>query len=196
MNLPMSAPLPTAQPTVAALPQKTAADYPTKFEDIAPGSRVLIGGQGVPEPFEAIVLATMAEYGATAIPAIQIAAIPGNEQFIITASGMYTVTVLVNGRDLAASLPAPANAIQVRTRPRSGVAICFRGGIESATEIISWAIGTGTFHYDGGNDQVDEHLQQNGVNGAPVFPGDWVLKIDGGFVVVPGKVFATEYEEI
>lgn len=195
MNLPMSAPLPTAQPSVGSLPQKTAADYPQKLEDIVPGSKVLIGGQGVAEPFEAIVLATIPEHGPTAIPAIHVGYNNGADEAMITASGLYTVTVLVDGRDVAALMPAPKTAVTVRTRPRQAVAIQFKGGLESATEIISWAIGHGTFRYFGGDDQTGEHLTQVGIQSGDVWPGDWVLRNeDGRFDVVRDGAFGDEYE--
>ena len=190
--LPASAPMPQLGAT--GLPQKTAADYPTKFEDVAPGSTVLVGGRGVAgEPFQATVLDAVAEYGPTGIPALLIT--DGSEPYYIPASGNYEVQVLVNGRDLAARTPMPESGHKVRTIERTGEAVVFRGGIESAAEIVRWAIGGATFRYVRETDQELDHLIQSGVNGAKVFPGDVVLKKeDGKFVVLDSREYAAEWE--
>ena len=198
MSLDLSAPLPTssAMPAVGAtgLPQKTAADYPTKFEEVAPGSTVLVGGRGVMgEPFRATVLDSIAEYGPTGIPALLIT--DGTEPYYIPASGNYEVQVLIDGRDLAARTPLPESGVQVRTIVRTGEAVVFRGGLESAAEIVRWAIGGATFRYIRETDQELDHLLQSGVNGAKVFPGDVVLKdADGKFHVVDSRTYAAEWE--
>lgn len=200
MSLDMSAPLPqsTALPTLGAtgLPQKTAADYPTKFEDVAPGSTILVGGRGVQgEPFKAVVLDAITEYGPTGIPALLISD-EANEPYYIPASGLYEVQVLVNGRDLAAKMPMPKNGVRVRTIVRTAEAVRFRGGIESAAEIVRWAIGGATFRYVRETDIEPDHLLQAGVNGSKVMPGDWVLKDpDGKFRVVDERAYAAEWEE-
>lgn len=199
-NLSLSAPLPqgTALPTVGptGLPQKGAADYPTKFEDVAPGSVVLVGGRGVSgEPFRATVLDAIAEYGPTGIPALLITD-SQNEPYYIPASGNYEVQILVNGRDIAANMPLPENGVKVRTVVRHAEAIRFRGGLESAAEIVRWAIGGATFRYQRETDVEPDHLLQAGVNGARVWPGDWVLKDpEGKFHVVDERVFGAEWEE-
>lgn len=201
MSLDLSAPLPatTAMPQVGptGLPQKQASDYPTKFEDVAPGSTVLVGGRGVRgEPFRATVLDAIAEYGPTGIPALLITGDGDNEPYYIPASGNYEVQVLINGRDLAAKMPLPESAVKVRTIVREGAAVTFRGGLESAAEIVRWAIGGATFRYVRETDQELDHLVQSGVTGAKVYPGDVVLKdADGKFHVVDSKVFASEWEE-
>lgn len=200
MNMLLSAPLPanTGAPAVGptGLPIKTAADYPTKFEDVAPGSKVLVGGRGVQGPaFEATVLDAIAEYGPTGIPALLIT--DGTEPFYIPASGNYDVQILVDGRSIAANMPAPESATQVRTIPRSGLAVRFKGGMDSAAEIIRWAIGGATFRYIRETDQEPDHLLQSGVNGAKVIPGAWVLKDPetGKFSVLDEREFAAEWEE-
>lgn len=200
MSLDLSAPLPanSVMPTVGptGLPQKTAADYPTKFEDIAPGSTVMVGGRGVAgAPFKATVLDAVAEYGPTGIPALLISD-AANEPYYIPASGLYEVQVLVNARDLAAKMPLPEDGVKVRTIVRSGEAVRFRGGIESAAEIVRWAIGSATFRYVRETDVETDHLLQSGQGGAKVMPGDWVLKDeDGRFRVIDERVFSTEWEE-
>lgn len=191
MSLDLSAPLPTS-----GLPQKTAADYPTKFEEVAPGSTILVGGRGVQgAPFQATVLDTIVEYGPSAIPALYV--VDENKQdWMITASGLYSVQVLVDARQIAAHLPAPEHAVKVRTVVRRAEAIQFKGGLESAQEIVRWAIGSTTFRYVSQTDQVGEHLLQSGVAGRQVWPGDWILKHETGlFDVVAEKSFAVEYEE-
>jgi hypothetical protein len=200
MSLDLSAPLPSSSTMPAVgptgLPQKTAADYPTKFEDVAPGSTVLVGGRGVAgEPFRATVLDAVAEYGPTGIPALLISD-ASNEPYYIPASGLYEVQVLVNGRDLAAKMPLPEGGVKVRTIVRGGEAVRFRGGIESAAEIVRWAIGSATFRYVRETDVETDHLVQSGLRGDRVMPGDWVLKDeDGKFHVIPDGEFATEWEE-
>ena len=198
MNLDLSAPLPAAgtlAPTLGptGLPQKTAADYPTKFEDVAPGSTIRVSGRGVQEPFNATVLDAIAEYGPTGIPALLIT--DGNEPYYIPASGNYEVQVLVNGRDLAAKMPLPESGEQVRTIVRHAEAVRFRGGLESAAEIVRWAIGSTTFRYTRETDIEPDHLTQAGIEGAKVWPGDFVMKDDEGkFHVVSERDFATEWE--
>jgi hypothetical protein len=200
MNLPLSAPLPVAGviPAIGAggLPQKGAGDYPTKFEDIAPGSTILISGSGVAEPFEATVMDVMPEHGPTSIPALLVSANQTSEEFIITSSGLYVVSVLIDARDIAAAMPAPKNAVKVRSIPHTAEAIQFRGGIESAREIVAWAIGASTFRYVPATDVTSEQLVQSGINGDTASPGDWVLKLDTGrFTVIGESVFASEFEE-
>lgn len=201
MSLDLSAPLPqnSVMPTLGAtgLPQKQASDYPTKFEDVAPGSTILVGGRGVQgEPFRATVLDAVAEYGPTGIPALLIAD-TRNEPYYIPASGNYEVQVLVDGRQLAANMPLPENGVNVRTVVRHAEAVRFRGGLESAAEIVRWTIGGGTFRYQRETDVEPDHLLQSGVNGAKVWPGDWVLKDPetGKFTVVDERAFGAEWEE-
>ena len=196
-NLPLSAPLPASTPLPqvgpTGLPQKTAADYPTRFEDVVPGSTIRVGGRGVAVPFEATVLDSIAEYGPTGIPALLIT--DGTEPYYIPASGNYEVTVLVSGTDIAAKMPLPESGVRVRTIVREGEAVKFRGGLESAAEIVRWTIGGATFRYVRGTDQEDEHLLQAGVNGAKVFPGYVVLKTASGFTVLDERAYASEWEE-
>lgn len=199
-NLPLSAPLPaaglSAAPAVGptGLPQKTAADYPQKFEDIAPGSTIRVSGRSVEVPFNATVLDAVAEYGPTGVPALLIT--DGSQEYYIPASGSYEVQVLVNGRDLAANMPMPESGVQVRTIVRQGEAVRFRGGIESAAEIVRWAIGGATFRYIRETDVEPDHLLQAGVGGAKAYPGAFILKDpDGKFHVLAEREFSAEWEE-
>jgi hypothetical protein len=198
MNLPMNAPLATAAPADA--PEKSAADYPTKFEQVAPGSTILVGGVGVETPFEAIVLDMTPEWGPTAIPALTISHSKTREVFTIPASGHYTVRVLVDAKRIAASMPAPKSAVKVKTVVRVAEALRFTGGIESATEVMTWAIGHTTFRYVQGTDAEQEHLIRNGAEGGVVWPGDYLVRHvnDEGvatFEIVPEKTFAAKWEE-
>lgn len=201
MSIPLSAPLPVGGVAPVAgigggAAPKTADDYPTKFEEVAPGSTIIVSGSGVAEPFEATVMDTMPEYGPTSIPALLISANETNQEFILVSSGLYVITVVVDARKIAADLPAPKTAIRVRTIPRTADAIQFRGGMESAREIVAWAIGSTTFRYHQPTDVADDQLVQSGISGQTARPGDWIVKLDTGrFLVVDAKTFADEYEE-
>lgn len=200
MSLDLSAPLPASSPMPAisptGLPQKTAADYPTKFEEVAPGSTILVSGRGVETPFQATVLDTYPEYGPSGIPALYVID-EQRQDWMITASGLYSIQVLVDARQIAASIPTPADAVRVQTIVRRAEALQFKGGLESAQDVVRWAIGSTTFRYVAATDQIDEHLVQSGVNGREVWPGDWILKHETGlFEVVSAKTFPVEYEEL
>jgi hypothetical protein len=197
MNLAMNAPLPGTgiSPVQGLGVAKQPSDYPQKFEDIAPGSTVMISGEGVAEPFRATVMNTIPELPPTGIPAILVTATWGDD-FVITASGKYQVQVVADGRELAASMPKPESAVTVRTRPRNGEAIQFRGGRDSAVEIVRWAVGSATFRYIAETDQEADHLQMVAVNGPAVWAGDWIVKLDdGSFRVLDDKAFPAEFEE-
>lgn len=204
MSMSLNAPLPSSGMSPApelgptGLPQKTAADYPTKFEEVVPGSTILVSGPAVYEPFEATVLDMVPEHGHLAIPALLISHNETGEMYSLPSNGSYVVRVLVDGRRLAAVMPAPRGARRVHTIVRKAVALRFTGGVESASEIVRWAIGSATFRYIPATDVDPEHLVQAGLGGATVnvYAGDYVVKVDDGrFQVLDAKQYAATFEE-
>jgi hypothetical protein len=176
----LSAPLPAAQ-GIGGLPQKTDADYPTRLVDIAPGSRVRIGGAKVGGPaFDGTVLQTYESWGATGEPCLFLSPDFDKENPIaISQAAGYEVTVIANARDFISD-ELPASAVRVRVRPVHGVAIQFRGGVESATEIIQWALGRGAPRWNRGSDTEDETIVFGGIGLTEIVVrvGEWIILHD------------------
>ena len=199
MNLDLSAPLPAQAGTT--LGPKTEADYPTRIAEIKPGSVVSIGGPKVGGPaFNATVLATLAESGPTGEPALHVIAdFPGgrSEEFLISQAAGYEVTVVASAEHFITE-DVPDTAVRVVVRPVHGIAMQFKGGVESATEIIRWALGRGAPRYSSGSDLEEETITFGGlgVDTGVMRPGDWVVLHDDGTFHVTSDLAATYDEEI
>jgi hypothetical protein len=186
-----------ALPTQGGLPQKTDADYPTRFVDIKPGSTIRVGGPRVGgPPFEALVLQAKEEWGATGEPALYVARTSDREELWISQAAQYEVTI-VGDASIFLSDALPENAVRVKVKPVTGVAIQFKGGIESATEIIRWALGKHAPMYDRGDDTREESIVFSGIGGehATANPGDWVIIHDEDDSVHIHRAL-DDYEEI
>jgi hypothetical protein len=199
MNLDLSAPLPAQQGVLAP---KTEADYPTRLVDVKPGSVVRIsdGPRGkVGNPITATVLQTHAEFGPTGEPALYVVSDEGGrrDEFIISQAAGYTVTVIASAEQFITD-EVPAGAVRVVVRPVHGVAMQFRGGVESATEIIRWALGRGAPRYSAGSDNEPETITFGGL-GADVGVmnvGDWVVLHEDNTFHITSDLAGTYDEEI
>lgn len=200
MNLDLSAPLP-AQGGVLA--PKTEADYPTRLADVKPGSVVRISDgprAKVGQPIEGTVLQTHAELGATGEPALYVVRdVPGRprDEFLISQAAGYTVTVIASAEQFITD-ELPPSAKRVIVRPVHGVAMQFRGGVESATEIIRWALGRGAPRYSAGSDLDPETVTFGGLgaDAGVMFPGDWVVLHEDGTFHITSDLAGTYDEEI
>ncbi len=167
-----------ALPTQGMAPAKTEADYPTRLADIAPGSRIRVGGKAVGgPPFDATVLQTHSEWGSTGEPALYVKADHLKDPIFISQAQRFEVTVLANAADFITD-ELPADAVRVRLKPTGGVAMRFTGGIENATEIVRWALGKAAPRYDVGNEFEPETM----TFGADVvaYLGDWIVLLEDG----------------
>jgi hypothetical protein len=189
----MSAPLPSTSGVVGP---KTDADYPTRFVDIKPGSTIRVGGPRVGGPaFEGLVLQAKEEWGATGEPAVYISRVDGGGELWISQAAQYEVTVTADA-SMFINESVPPNALRVRVRPITGIAMQFKGGIESATEVITWLLGRAAPQYFKGTDELEEAIVFSGLNGADTRanPGDWIILHDEDTSIhVHGNL--SEYEE-
>jgi hypothetical protein len=180
MNLDMQAPLPTDAAGVTR--PKTASDYPTRLADIVPGSQIRIGGPRVGgAPFDAIVLQTLPEWGATGEPAVLVSTVADQTELVISQAARYDVTVIADATQFINDT-VPANAVEVNIKPVRGIAMRFVGGVENATEIIRWALGRGAPFYNRGDDENPETITFGGIGASAAVArlGDWIILHEDG----------------
>lgn len=150
-----------------------ASTKPTKFTDVPPGSRILITDRQNPgEPWEALALDVIAEYGPGRTPAIFYIADGENETEMIAATGRYEVMVLTSSAALA-DLANLENAITGRSRVVDIQACQYTGGLESARECIIFAAGRAAVMFDGNADP--QTLTVGGKSPEIARPGDWIV---------------------
>jgi len=169
----------------------------TKIKDIKPGSTVEVhDNKGHIEDFQGVVVKVNPEGGATSIPEIGVK-VDGEESLqTITASGRWRVRVIVDSGNLSAGYLAP-NLLRVRTLPIEIEAIQFAGGIESATEIITWGASSAPLQWVQADSATTEHISivtMEGVLRAEI--GDFILRSRSGLSVRKPDIFKTTYELI
>jgi hypothetical protein len=171
----MNAPLPQQPGTIAG--PKTDADYPTRLAEVKPGSVIRVGGDRVGGPaFTAMVLQAFESWGATGEPALFVSHTETRAEMVIAQSAGYEVTVVADASAYATN-EIPAAAIRVHIKPVHGVALQFKGGVESATDIIRWCLGKGAPVYDKGDDLEPETIRFGGIGGSGGVArvGDWII---------------------
>ena len=113
---------------------------PVKFTDVRPGSTIRVTDNGGGDPYEALVLEVKPEYGANRIPALVVNPAGTEETTIVAATGRFVITVLLDSGVLATDTP-PQHLVTYLARPVQISGVQFKGGMDSATEIIRWAGG-------------------------------------------------------
>lgn len=168
----------------------------TKITDIAPGSTIEVRDtkQQVP-PFSGTVLEVKREYGVTSIPALIVKVDGAAEPVVVTDSGRWHVTVSFDSRLMAAEAD-PASVVVARRKPETVRCIQFKGGVDSATEIIRWAGGRAHLTWERGGMGTDEHLALSSMRGSlPIAVGDWLLEnADGTFYQCTPSAFTVGYD--
>lgn len=173
-----------------------AAQKPTKFTEINPGSQIEItSSDGTYEPYKATVLEVRAEYGPHRIPAIVFKR-EGGDSGIIMADGSSRVKVLLDSKQLQSAAPPPG-ALRVRTLPREFMAAQFTGGVDSAMAIITFAAGRANIQWEQPTDQNLEALLMSTLGREDrIEVGDFVLVGETGVVISPRDEVASQYEVI
>lgn len=149
-----------------------------KFVEVKPGSKILVEDYASPpayEPFEAFVLNMKEEYGPQRIPMLLVSA-EHNKEIMIMADGRTKVKILVDSDVLAPKKMTP-NAKHLRAIPREVFALQFRGGVDSATEIIQFAAGKAAIRWIEQTDQTPECLEIQSIDGNQrIGLGDWAVQ--------------------
>lgn len=169
----------------------------TRFIDVPPGSTIRVEDfQNNYEPFEATVLELKEEYGPQRIPMLLVKAKHSADPVILMADGKTRVSILTSGAILAPDQRS-RNTVYARRTPRKVYALQFRGGVDSATEIIQAAAGKVRIAYHQANDQTPEFLEITGIGGSTrINLGDWLIEDEENAVIstASSEVYANDYE--
>lgn len=170
----------------------------TRFVDVTPGSRIKVEDYAnAYEPFEAIVLELNPEYGPNSIPMLLLKAAHSEDPIPIMGDGRTFITVLVSSEVLRTDKRNP-RAKHLQAVPREVYAIQFDGGVESATDAITFGAGRAGISYDRGTDNRTESLVLHSVSGDDrCFPGDWVVEdVEAGTIrFESSSSLLTKYED-
>jgi len=167
-----------------------------KMTDIAPGSTIEVRDTKQQlTPFAGTVLEVKREYGVTSIPALIVKVDGAAEPVVVTDSGRWQVTVTFDSRLMAAEAD-PASVVVARRKPETVRCIQFKGGVDSATEIIRWAGGRAHLTWERGGMGTDEHLALSSMRGVlPVAVGDGLLEgVDSTFYQATPSAFTSGYD--
>ena len=173
-----------------------APSKPLKFTDIRPGSQIRVTDiTGTTDPYEAMVLEMKPEHGSNRIPALVVQR--AGEVFIIPASGRWRAEVLLDSKILASAEP-PTHLVRYRGRPVEISGIQFKGGMESATEIIRWAGGKAAISWRQADQEHSEALLVHTLEGVmEASIGDIVVEGTASeFYPVKPAIMAVKYEVV
>jgi hypothetical protein len=169
---------------------------PTRFTDAAPGSRIrLYDVHSLYEPYEAVVTELIPEYGPHRIPALYVQTADSDEPRLIMGNGQTRIDIILDARKIMRE-EAPANAMQVRSRPQVFSCLQFEGGQRSAIEIITWAAGKAQVKWERGEGSDMEHLTLSFIDGDQrVNVGDFVMEDEKHrFSVARGDTLVEQFE--
>lgn len=156
--------------------QPLAPQQQTRFVDVKPGSKVrYTHNAGTQPPFEAFVLESKKDWGAAAIPAHIFRRDGGVEPELMPADGTWRVEVLVDSQILALAAPS-ANVVHGTRRAIEVTAIQFKGGFDSAAEMIQFAAGKANTSWRAASAEGLEAVVIQKADGIQlVTPGDYLV---------------------
>jgi hypothetical protein len=147
-----------------------------RFIDVKPGSEVrYTHATGQKPPFTARVLQVDPEWGAASIPAHVFLREGSTEAEMMPADGTWRVEVLLDSSVLAAGAD-PANVIHAVRRAVEVEAIQFKGGFDSASEVIQFAGGKANTNWRAASADGPEAIVITKADGAQyITPGDYAV---------------------
>lgn len=168
-----------------------------RFIDVKPGSQIQVEDYAnAYEPFTAFVLEVQAEFGPQRIPMLMVKADHSPDPILLMADGKTRVQVIVDSNVLAAKTRS-ANVKHLRAIPVEVYGLQFRGGVESATEIIQFAAGKAQISWHDAVAGIPEMLMIGGTIPRSVQLGDWVIEDaeTGTILAERGETFDNKYED-
>lgn len=171
-----------------------APSRPVKFTAVPPGSRIRITDATRPmEPWEALAIDVIPEYGPNRIPAIVTMMEGASDTEIVTATGKFTVEIVSNSASLRELAGAVKGGLRARTIPIEVRAIRFDGSTDSARDCIIFAAGAGAVRFD--PNATPPQLVIVDATPTPVPPGSYlVVPEQGKLTAVDAATFAEKYE--
>jgi hypothetical protein len=156
----------------------------TRFLDVATGSKVRYSHNlNLLPPFEATVLEVKDNWGQHAIPAHIFRRENSLDAELMPADGTWRVEVLVDSKIMAPAAESP-NVLHGARRPSDITAIQFRGGIDSAQEVIQFGAGKVNSSWNRGDAQNVEAIVISKATGDELIVAGNYLVIEGGVPTV------------
>lgn len=167
----------------------------TRFVDVSTGSKVrYTHNLNLREPFEATILEVKENWGQHAIPA-HIFRRDGNlDAELMPADGTWRVEVLVDSKIMAPAAESP-NVLHGSRRPSDITAIQFRGGIDSAQEVIQFGAGKVNSSWRSSDAQNVEAIVISKATGDDaIVPGNYLVIENGVASVYTPEAFGDTFD--
>lgn len=170
---------------------------PTKFVDIVAGSTIKIEStNGSFDPIlDATVLEVKPEYGPHSVPALVYNTKADPSLHLLMADGSSRVTVLVSAAGLV-SETLPPTAVAITSVPKTGHALQYVGGPESAAEVLRFVAGNVILRLEPERDRSPECLILRTLEQEQrIEIGSWAIRFEGGEVIfVNSDQFGADYD--
>lgn len=167
----------------------------TRFLDVATGSQVrYTHNLNLLAPFDATILEVKDNWGQHSIPAHVFRREGSMESELMPADGTWRVEVLVDSKLMAPATQSP-NVLNGTRRPSDITAIQFKGGIDSAQEVIQFGAGKVNSSWRSADSQNVEAIVISKATGdEAIVPGNYLVLENGIASVYSPEAFGNIFD--